>query len=161
MGNEGMSNGEVDAPSAPSLADLADRVEQLNRMLHVHGFSGGLNPAQWAALRHLARAPDGARTVSALALRQGVTPPTASETVSALVRKGMVARIPSPTDRRSQMLSVTESGMAQLAADPLHDLAAALAALDGAERVALGVGLDSLARAWQARLLARPGSGRR
>jgi len=157
MGNEGMSNGEVDAPSAPSLADLADRVEQLNRMLHVHGFSGGLNPAQWAALRHLARAPDGART----ALRQGVTPPTASETVSALVRKGMVARIPSPTDRRSQMLSVTESGMVQLAADPLHDLAAALAALGCAERVALGVGLDSLARAWQARLPARPGSGRR
>ncbi|MFM8991138.1 MAG: hypothetical protein ACKOUS_16320, partial [Alphaproteobacteria bacterium] len=43
------------AASPPALR-IADQVDQVNRIVYGLGFSAGLDPAQWAALRYLARA---------------------------------------------------------------------------------------------------------
>lgn len=132
------------AASPPALR-IADQVDQVNRIVYGLGFSAGLNPAQWSALRYLARSDGPGCTVSALAQHQGVTAPTASETVSALVRKELVARNPSSSDRRSHRLSLTEAGMELLAADPLQHVALAIETLSVDQRSNLGAALDMLA----------------
>ena len=128
----------------PSPRALAELVDQVNRMVHGLGFIGGLNPAQWAALRHLGRADESARTVGGLAVIQGVTAPTASETVSALVRKGYVERLPSRSDKRSHTLALTSVGRSLLEVDPLREVASALERLPDARRRALAEDLDRL-----------------
>ncbi|MBM3629101.1 MAG: winged helix-turn-helix transcriptional regulator [Alphaproteobacteria bacterium] len=132
------------AASPPSLR-IADQVDQVNRIVYGLGFSAGLNPAQWAALRYLARAEGAGCTVSALAHHQGVTAPTASETVSALVRKDLLVRSPSSSDRRSHRLSLTQAGIDLLDADPLHQVATAIETLSTDQRSHLGAALDLLA----------------
>jgi DNA-binding MarR family transcriptional regulator len=132
------------AVSPPALR-IADQVDQVNRIVYGLGFSSGLNPAQWAALRYLARAEGAGCTVSALAHHQGVTAPTASETVSALVRKELVARSPSSSDRRSHRLSLTQAGLDLLDADPLQQVATAIDSLSTDQRSHLGAALDVLA----------------
>jgi DNA-binding MarR family transcriptional regulator len=128
----------------PSPRALAELVDQVNRVVHGLGFIGGLNPAQWAALRHLCRADESARTVGGLAVIQGVTAPTASETVSALVRKGYVERMPSRSDKRSHTLALTSVGRSLLEVDPLREVASALERLTDARRRALAEDLDRL-----------------
>lgn len=132
------------AASPPSLR-IADQVDQVNRIVYGLGFSAGLNPAQWAALRYLARAEGAGCTVSALAHHQGVTAPTASETVSALVRKDLLVRSPSSSDRRSHRLSLTQAGIDLLDDDPLHQVATAIETLSTDQRSHLGAALDLLA----------------
>ncbi|MBL8567992.1 MAG: MarR family transcriptional regulator [Phreatobacter sp.] len=135
----------------PAVRALAELVEQVNRIVYGLGFSGGVNPAQWAALRYFSRAPEGRRTVGGLAEYQCVTAPTASETVSALVRKGYVERRPSLTDKRSHTLILTAEGQALLRMDPQAEVAVALKALTDDQRLGLAEALDVLQR----QLLAR------
>ena len=135
---------ESSAPISPALR-IADQVDQVNRIVYGMGFSAGLNPAQWATLRYLARADGPECTVSALAQHHGVTAPTASETVSALVRKELVARNPSSSDRRSHRLSLTQAGQELLSSDPLHKVASAIELLSTDQRAHLGTALDLLA----------------
>lgn len=134
----------VEAP--PSSRALADRVEQLHRIVSVLGFRGGLNPAQWAALRYFGRAAPSRRTVGALADVQGVTAPTASETVSALVRKGYVERLPSVADKRSHTLALTVAGQTLLASDPMIDVAGAIGVLSDDQRISFAESLDLVLR---------------
>ena len=77
---------------------------------------------------------------------QCVTAPTASETVSALVRKGFVARQPSMTDKRSHILVLTAEGHALLEADPLLEVVGVIAQLSDAQRACLGDALGVVAR---------------
>ncbi len=128
----------------PSLRALTDLVEQVNRIVYGLGFSAGLNPAQWAAMRYVMRTPEPRRTVGGLAEHQCVTAPTASETISALVRKGLIERRPSATDRRSHTLVTTTQGEALLSADPLHAVSGALQSLSEERRLDLTVALDTL-----------------
>ena len=128
----------------PSLRALTDLVEQVNRIVYGLGFSSGLNPAQWAAMRYVMRTEEPRRTVGGLAEHQCVTAPTASETISALVRKGLIERRPSATDRRSHTLVTTVQGEALLSADPLFAVAGALESLSEASRLDLTVALDHL-----------------
>ena len=46
---------------------LAALIERLGRIAHLRGYHAKLNPAQWAALRFLARANDSARTTTGFA----------------------------------------------------------------------------------------------
>lgn len=130
---------------APVL-QLTDLVEQVNRIVYGLGFTSGLNPAQWAALRHFARSVEGHRTVGGLAQHQCVTAPTASETVSALVRKGFVTRQPSATDKRSHILVLTDEGEQLLGVDPLLEVAAVINQLSEDQRAGLGDALEVIAR---------------
>ena len=129
------------SPSPRALAELLDRV---TRAVHGLGFIGGLNPAQWAALRHIGHAEAALCTVGGVAEAQGVTAPTSSETISALVRKGYVERLPSAGDKRSHLLALTTVGRSLLEVDPLRDLAAALDGLNDARRRALAGDLDTI-----------------
>jgi len=109
---------------AREAAHLIDRLERLSRGADAHT---GLNPAQWEALRYIARANRFSRTPAALADYLGSTRGTVSQTLIALEEKGFVARSPSSRDRRSLDLELTNAGATVLEADPLlglaHDLA--------------------------------------
>ncbi len=103
--------------------DKSDRaVELLDRMGRiVHGlqFALGLNPAQWEALRFLARANRYSRSPTALAEFLGTTKGTASQTLIALESKGVVKRTRRASDRRSVELEVTPLGLELIEKDPL------------------------------------------
>ncbi len=83
----------------------------------------GLNPAQWEALRYLARANRFSRTPAALADYVGSTRGTISQTLIALEQKGLAARSASRRDGRSVELTLTRQGEALLKHDPLLHLA--------------------------------------
>jgi DNA-binding MarR family transcriptional regulator len=112
-------------PSAVEAAHLIDRLDRLTR-------SGanieGLNPAQWEALRYLARANRFSRTPAALADYLGSTRGTVSQTLIALEQKGFVGRTQSPRDKRSVELELTPQGETALKDDPLLALARDLTA---------------------------------
>ena len=107
-------------PEALEAAQLIDRLERLARSGEQ---TGGLNPAQWEALRYLAHANRFSRTPAALADYLASTRGTVSQTLIALVEKGLVARTPSARDKRSVELSLTAHGEAMLRSDPLLALA--------------------------------------
>lgn len=106
-------------PEALEAAHLIDRLERLARS----GEQTALNPAQWEALRYLARANRFSRTPAALADYLASTRGTISQTLIALEQKGLVSRAQSDKDKRSVELSLTARGGAMLKNDPLLALA--------------------------------------
>jgi len=119
------------ASSARATAELLDA---LFRRYHVEAFTGGLNPAQWTALRFFSRELTDAKTAVSLARFQGVSRASANDTVRALVRKGLLARMVSLEDGRRQEVSVTDKGLEALRDDPLRLLEAPIAALPEADQ---------------------------
>lgn len=68
-----------------------------------------------ASYRVLATLDDlGSAGISQLAAADGISQPTMSAQVAALVREGYVAKAPHPTDARAQVLSLTDAGRAYL-----------------------------------------------
>lgn len=87
-----------------------------------------------------------AMRLSDLAARQGISRPTASDSVAALERKGLVARQPDARDARATLLSLTPAGAAiatraGLGAAPLLAAAAALPSADQAQLLRLVIKL--------------------
>ncbi len=110
-------------------------------------YSDGLNPAQWESLRFLGAANRHSRTPTALAMYLGSTKGTAGQTLQALQDKGLVERTPDPSDRRATILELTVAGRAQLVADPLAALDAAVAALPDEQHGQLVQSLDGVLQA--------------
>jgi DNA-binding MarR family transcriptional regulator len=106
--------------------DVAHLIDRLDRLARSGEAAGDLNPAQWEALRFVARANRFSRTPAALAEYLGSTRGTVSQTLIALEQKGHVSREPSPRDRRSVMLELTALGSQALKQDPILTLAADL-----------------------------------
>ena len=104
--------------TAIEAAHLIDRLERLAR-----SGDGGLNPAQWEALRFLGRANRFSRTPAALADYLVSTRGTVSQTLIALEQKGYVERRPSVRDGRSIDVFLTREGLGALREDPLIALA--------------------------------------
>lgn len=73
----------------------------------------GLNPTQAQVLVVLARAAGSGMRLSAIADHLGVSAPTASDSVSALVAKGFVSKGPAPDDGRALAVTLTASGRAR------------------------------------------------
>lgn len=115
-------------------ADLLYRLERLARLLRAEGHAGGLNPAQWEALRYLARANRFSNSPIALTAYLDATKGTVSQTVKALERKGLIAKAPRPGEKRSIILALTEKGRMALSSDPLNQLSGALEAVGGKSR---------------------------
>jgi DNA-binding MarR family transcriptional regulator len=134
-------------------AAIAELFEAVCRDLHSRAFVGGLNPAQWAALRFFGRANASARTVTAFTVAHRTTSGTAARTVAALVRKNHLARFTLPDDRRVSRLDLTKTGEMLLRTDPLGGLIEAVRRLSEPQRAAL---LESL---WMLRQVAVPGAG--
>ncbi|MDQ2105384.1 MarR family winged helix-turn-helix transcriptional regulator [Azospirillum isscasi] len=130
----------------PSGQATAEVMAQVLRTTASLAFTDGLNPAQWAALRYFARANASARNVVAFARHHGTTKGTASQTIAALLKKELLERHPSETDRRSIRLTVTAKGRGMLTNDPLNELAAAIDNLPPVQHDALAEGLDQLLR---------------
>jgi len=110
---------------------IANLINRLGRSIHCRQFARGLNPAQWEALRYLARANHYSRTPSALAEYLHTTKGTASQTLKSLEGKGYVRRVAVPEDRRAVRLDVTEAGLSVLRHDPLQCLESSAAELGG------------------------------
>ena len=110
----------------------------------------GEEPLTLTQVRLLRLLDAGARLTSELALRLGVSASTVSAAVDGLVRRGLVARVPSAEDRRTVPLEVTEAGAAAVRAARIRQervLAGLFAALSPDERRALAEGMQALGRA--------------
>ncbi len=133
--------------SPPDFSDVpfrvADLIERLGRLARSLQHVKGINPAQWEALRYLARANRYSRSPGALADFLGSTRGTVSQTLIALERKGLVGRRPSPRDGRGTAVRLTEAGRTLVAADPLGDLETAVGGLSPAAAEALAQGLGA------------------
>lgn len=128
---------------------ITDLVDRLGRIAHAMQFAEGLNPAQWEALRFLARANRQSRSPGALAEYLGTTKGTASQTLIALETKGHVRRSRCATDRRSVTIDLTDQGRELAGRDPLDRIRQATAELSPEDCAALVRSMDHLMRTLQ------------
>ncbi|MGU3496206.1 MarR family winged helix-turn-helix transcriptional regulator [Xanthobacteraceae bacterium A53D] len=143
----------------PSLATpLPDRLEEgLSRIaavLRADDWSRAkavqLNPTQYAILVHLQGRPDGLG-IKDIAFQLGVSQPTATDSVAALERKGLVARQANPQDRRAVHVRLTadaETALRVARSIPGHTHET-LAALDRPAQEALLLTLIAMIRQLQ------------
>jgi DNA-binding MarR family transcriptional regulator len=127
----------------PHRQRAAELVDRLARTAHALQFADGLKPAQWVALRFLARANRYSCTPGALADFLGTTKGTASQTLIALEAKGYIYRSRSTADRRSVQICLTPKGQEALSHDPLCMVQRAMGDLSGEEQSLL---IDCLQR---------------
>lgn len=132
--------------------DAAHLIDRLERLARNGATLGGLNPAQWEALRFLARANRFSRTPAALAEYLGSTRGTVSQTLIALEQKGFIERTRSARDGRSIDLALTRQGRKAIEGDPILDLAQTIAAIGHEARI-----LAELLRTTVQTLVARNG----
>ncbi len=125
----------------PAATRAARAIERIGRLTRERETEAGLPPAQWEALRCLAASNRFSRSPSVVADWLATTRGTASQTLIALERKGLIARASDPRDRRASRLDVTAAGMAVLDNDPLAGVAATIALLPPLHAVALGQAL--------------------
>lgn len=102
-------------PAALQAAQLIDRLERLARGADT---GGAVNPAQWTALRYLARANRFSRTPAALAEFMQSTRGTVSQTLIALEHKSLLTRTQNERDRRSIDLALTPNRIALMQSLP-------------------------------------------
>lgn len=118
-------------------------------------------PAHFGLLMKLSEQP---RTLSDLATLIGVSPPTMSNSISALVQRGWVRRAAPARDRRVVIVEVTAAGRAALdrvgRAAEAH-IAEALEGLDATARRRLQAGLAVLRKVFAAPPAAAAGRRRR
>lgn len=109
----------------------------------------GLNPTQADVLARVAARPE---RIATLADQLGITQSSLSDTVSALVGKGLVARRPDPEDGRARQVLATPKGQTLAAQIPEAPpaLDAAIATLDASDRGAMLRSLTLIIRSLQA-----------
>jgi DNA-binding MarR family transcriptional regulator len=120
-----------------SVSALLELLELAGRSMHSIGYSEGLYPAQWTALRFFAKAPDGSRTASALARFQGFANGPVSRTVRTLISKGLLRKAEPQPAGRAEHLVITDNARSLLDHDPTAAIAKAMQGLSEPERVAL------------------------
>ena len=126
--------------------EIVDRLLELGRLAYGNLPSApSLTRAQWGALRYFARANEYSRTASAFGSFHAATPGTVSETISGLVRQGLLRRARSKTDRRIVYLDLTEQGQEVLRADPAGALERALQNLPPEQLASVAASLAAVA----------------
>jgi DNA-binding MarR family transcriptional regulator len=105
----------------------AEIMEKISQISYSMGFSGGLRPAQWNALRYFGKSEDSVRTVGHFARYNMTTPSSASQTINAMVARKILERAPVSGDRRTYRIDLTDAGRELLANDPIHHLIEAIA----------------------------------
>lgn len=123
----------------------AEMLVHVGRIARCEAQAPSLTAAQWSALRFFAHANRISCTPSAFARFHATTRGTASQTVKSLESAGFLARQRADEDGRSVVFELTAAGWAQLAADPINRLTAAIDALPAAQREALSAALQQLA----------------
>ena len=114
-----------------SPAETQERLERLARLIRSAGHVQGLIPAQWDVLRYLSRANGFSNSPVATAQYLGATKGTISQTIMALVKKGLVESETRGGDQRSVALHLSAKGRETLAQDPLAALARDIEDLGG------------------------------
>lgn len=108
----------MNATTSVSAAEIAHELVAVlprwNRIVARELRSEAGNDLTVVQIRVLGELSEGALTLSALARKREVSLQAASEHVQALVGRGLVERIPDPTDRRQALLTLTEEGLRQL-----------------------------------------------
>lgn len=127
-----------------SAEEISELLIHLGRAARTEDQNARLTPAQWTALRYLARANTASRTPSAFASFHATTRGTATQTLKALESKGLICRGSKLSDGRAVCYDVTEEGRSLLSEDPLRDLIRAVAGLEPATRDCLGQALPKL-----------------
>jgi len=122
----------------------ATAIERLARLMRAGEHAEGLNPAQWEALRFLARANRFSNSPGALTRYLGATKGTVSQTLIALERKGFIGKSRRPGEKRSVSLLLTPKGEETLKGDPWARLAADIDDLGDKTRRRLAKGLRRL-----------------
>lgn len=148
-------------PGRRAPAHLAKRFSQvvagvMTDVLAPHG----LTSSQWGVMVAIVREPG--TDQRRVAERQGIDANSASRLIDELEQLGLVRRVASPTDRRSNQLELTAAGKRLRAKAMVPVLTAqddALACLDDTEKATLLNLLTRVVEANQAH--ARPGAGRR
>jgi len=92
--------GLVDVMAAVSAATEADLVAE-------HGLTMG----DYGVLAQLSESPDRSMRMCDLAARMHLSPSGLTRRLDGLVRHGLVARVPSPGDRRVMLAHLTDAGM--------------------------------------------------
>ena len=109
--------------------DTADRIHgaaiRLLRFVRKEDVAAGIPPAQLSALSVLVFA--GPQSLAALAAAEQVKPPTMSQLVAEMERKGLALR--TPVDRRSIRISATDKGRRLMESGRTRRLARLSAAL--------------------------------
>jgi DNA-binding MarR family transcriptional regulator len=136
---------EPDDEDMPGAA-IAAGLERLSRLMRAEEHSHGLNPAQWEALRYLARANRISNSPGALTRFLGATKGTISQTVKALERKGFITKTARDGEKRSLVLALTPRGEEVLTRDPWARLATATDELGGKTRRRMARALRELLR---------------
>jgi DNA-binding MarR family transcriptional regulator len=109
-----MDSDNLAGTTSAELAELYLRLGKRIRGLSARRLAPlGLTPSQGRALRTIAHSEHPLRIV-ALAERLGIVPRSATAVVDALEQAGMVARHPDPSDRRSVLVSLSDTGRARI-----------------------------------------------
>lgn len=95
------------APAATLAEELRSAIMRTSRRIRTETTIGGVTQSQYAVLAALRAAPS---TVSLLAEREQIRPPSMTRTVDALEQRGLVTRTIDPTDRRHVVVALTDSG---------------------------------------------------
>ncbi len=122
-------------------ADIIHPLERLTRLMRAGEHENGLNPAQWEALRYLARANRFSNSPSALTRFLGSTKGTVSQTLKSLERKGMIVKSRRVNEKRSVCLELTPKARDALNSDPLRTFVKSLDASNGKTKRRLAKGL--------------------
>ena len=123
---------------------IALPLERLARLMRASEHEHGLNPAQWEALRYLARANRFSNSPAVLARYLGATKGTISQTVMILERKGLVVKSTRAGEKRSVELALSPKGAEALARDPWARLSVTAHELSSKTRRRLAKGLREL-----------------
>lgn len=128
-------------------ANLFAILPQLNQLLANEVRREIGESASIAQLRLMSELEHGPQTLSALARHRHVSPQALCDLANSLVERGWLARTRHPSDRRQQLLTITEAGrvaftQAQIRA--LHQITPLLASLGESELQALEAALPAL-----------------
>jgi DNA-binding MarR family transcriptional regulator len=123
---------------------LALLIDQAARSVYTVSDNRGLTPAQWAVLRYLKRARNTDPTMMGLVRYQKIAPATASETISLLVKRGLLEKERDPNDRRQYLLRLTDEAEKLVQHDPLLKLSQALSELDDATLSCMADGIEQV-----------------
>jgi DNA-binding MarR family transcriptional regulator len=106
---------DISAELAWNAGELRVRMSRLARRLRQEAGRHGLTMSQMMALGRLDRL--GAATLTGLAAGERVRPQSMARTLDALEAEGLIVRSPHPTDRRQNMITLTDSGRVVIARD--------------------------------------------
>jgi DNA-binding MarR family transcriptional regulator len=101
--------GASDGPNGTLAEELRSSIMRTSRRIRTESATGGVTQSQYAVLAALRSAPS---TVSLLAEREHIRPPSMTRTVDALEQRQLVTRTVDPTDRRHVFVDLTDTGRA-------------------------------------------------